>query len=370
MHKSGGDFDGSEADKAEFEQLVEAAALDARAVGRLANLRIDPTQLFLQTTEQTRMALCISDPHQEDCPVVYCNQAFVNLSGYSRDEIIGRNCRFLQGELTRAESAAKLRLAQETEDYTVVHILNYKKDGTPFWNAVHIGPIYDRSGKLAYFFGSQWDVTELITARESIADSERLAGELRHRTDNLFSVLTAIVRLSARGATDVDELAETIALRIQALAGAHRVSLRGEDFESDGTDLRPLVEEVLRPYRNSHPNHIEILGDEVHLSQKEVTPVGLSLHEMATNALKYGALANNDGQLKIDWGLEDEALVIHWMERRGSRAEPLDINADLKGGGSGSRLIDGVIKGIGGSVETSIEDGGFRATITIPRPNE
>ena len=130
----------------------------ASIAGRLADLRIGSAQLFLETTEQTRMALALSDPHQPDCPIVYCNKAFTDLTGYSMDEIIGQNCRFLQGRGTRPSAVAKLRKAIETENYTVVDILNYRKDGTAFWNAVHVGPIYDREGNLAYFFGSQWDI--------------------------------------------------------------------------------------------------------------------------------------------------------------------------------------------------------------------
>lgn len=145
------------------------------------------------------MALCISDPYQPDCPIVYANQAFIELTGYKREEIIGRNCRFLQGKATSDGAVAKLHAAVEAAQYTVVDILNYRKDGTAFCNAVHVGPIYNENGDLTYFFGSQWDITELFAARETIIENERVAAELRHRTDNLFGVLTAIVRLSARG---------------------------------------------------------------------------------------------------------------------------------------------------------------------------
>ena len=90
------------------EKAVERAEHEARMVGRLADLKIGSSQLFLQTTEQTRMALSIADPHQDDCPLVYCNQAFVDLTGYDRDEIIGRNCRFLQGRGTKPSAVVKL----------------------------------------------------------------------------------------------------------------------------------------------------------------------------------------------------------------------------------------------------------------------
>ncbi|MBX7540942.1 PAS domain-containing protein [Qipengyuania sp. GH29] len=345
---------------------MKFAARNARQAGRLADLKIGSSELFLQTTEQTRMALCISDPNQPDCPIVYCNQAFVELTGYSREEIVGQNCRFLQGRGTRAEAVEKLRNAIMTEDYTVADILNYRKDGTAFWNAVHVGPIYHEDGKLAYFFGSQWDITELLAARETIIENERIARELRHRTDNLFAVLTAIVRLSSKGATSVPEFSDKIERRIEALSSAHRISLEGEGLSEDRTNLRNLVEAVLRPYRNAYTDRIEIEGGTVGLSRKNVTPVGLTLHELATNALKYGALSREDGRVHVDWDADEDWLEIHWIEHLGEGAEPLAPAPETKGGGSGSFLISGVIRGIRGSIETDYRPEGLRATIRVP----
>ncbi len=302
---------------------------DAGHPSRLASLRLNADQLFLQTTAQTRMAQCISDPHQPDCPIVYCNEAFVELTGYPIDEIIGRNCRFLQGEKTQQSSIARLRKAVDRQVYTVVDILNYRKDGTAFWNAVHIGPIYNADGELEYFFGSQWDISELLAARETIVENDRVADELRHRTDNLFAVLTAIVRLSARGAEEVEELSEKI--------------------------------------QRSNADRIDIVGEKIELPRKHVTPVGLSLHELATNALKYGALSRGDGRVHVDWKVEDDMVVIHWIERLGEDIGLAEGGRDAISQGTGTRLMKGVLGGIGGSVESSLEPGGLRATLRVPR---
>ena len=366
MGRTGGEIDRRNPRSSGIEGSVDSAAHDARMAGRLAGLRIGSARLFLQTTEQTRMALTIADPYQPDCPLVYCNKAFIDLTGYSRADIIGQNCRFLQGRGTKPGAAAKIAAALKREEYTVVDILNYRKDGSAFWNAVHVGPIYDEDGKLAYYFGSQWDITELLAARETIVENERVAAELRHRTDNLFSVLTAIVRLSARGTSDVTELSEKIERRIEALAGAHRVSLSGEGLSDDRTNLRSLVEAVMRPYRNSHADRIDLAGELIELPRKHVTPIGLTLHELATNALKYGALSHDDGKVHVDWDVEDDTLVIHWVETRGRGEPPLEPEQDIKGGGSGSRLIEGVIRGLRGTVDTRFDPEGFRATISVP----
>ena len=365
MGRSNGGGEGVDPRSNGIESEIEKAAHNARMAGRIADLRVSSLQLFLQTTEQTRMALCIADPHQPDCPIVYCNQAFVDLTGYSRKEIVGRNCRFLQGSATKPSAVARLREAVEHEQYSVVDILNYRKDGTAFWNAVHVGPVYDEQGELAYFFGSQWDITELLAARETIVENERVAAELRHRTDNLFAVLTAIVRLSARNAKDTADLSEKIERRIEALAGAHRVSLAAEGLRDDRTNLRSLIEAVMQPYRNAHPDRIELSGELIELPRKHVTPMGLTLHELATNALKYGSLSDNEGKVRIDWDVKGDTLVLQWVERHEGKTKPAAAQV-AKGSGTGSRLIEGVIGRLGGSVETRLEASGFRATVRVP----
>ncbi len=348
---------------------ARAAVQDALAVSNLSDLRIGARQLFLQTTEQTRMAVSLADPHQEDCPLVYVNQAFLNLTGYAREDLIGRNCRFLQGRGTKPSAISRIRTALEKEEYAVVDVLNYRKDGSAFWNAVHVGPIYDENGKLAYYFGSQWDITELLAARETILENERIAAELRHRTDNLFGVLSAIVRLSSRGAQDAAALSEKIERRIEALASAHKVSLSGEGLDDGRTNLASLAEAVMRPYRNSHAERILIAGELVELPRKFVTPIGLTLHELATNAIKYGALAQNDGRVEIDWVPGSNGfLEIHWIEYLGAAGASKATEPDNDRQGSGQRLIEGVIRGIGGRVETRFEADGLRATILVPQP--
>lgn len=339
-------------------------------IGSIDDLRVSPSQLFFQSTEQTRMAQCISDPRQDDCPIVYANQAFLDLTGYDREEVIGHNCRFLQGPDTSEDSVSKLRDAIETEEYRVVDILNYRKDGTPFWNAVHVGPIYDENDELAYFFGSQWDVTELLRSRETIIKNEQVTKELRHRTDNLFGVLNAIVRLSARSATDVSDLSEIIQKRIEALAGAHRVSLSDEGLHQDKTSLPVLAEAVMRPYRDSHSDRIELSGDLVELPREYVTPFGLTMHELATNAVKYGALSAHDGKVSVEWQVAaDRMLELHWVEQMGETSSEPSSNADGGGSGSGTRLIEGVIRGLGGNVDTQFNPQGLRTTIRVPAPD-
>ena len=120
-------------------------------------------------------------PKQKDDPIVFCNEAFERLTGYSQEEILGHNCRFLQGPETNQAEVSKIREALRDETVAVVELLNYRKAGTKFWNALHLGPIYAEEGSLKYFFGSQWDVSDVHAARSEEQHAKAMAREVSHR---------------------------------------------------------------------------------------------------------------------------------------------------------------------------------------------
>lgn len=106
------------------------------------------------------VASVVSDPRLPDNPIIACNQAFKDLTGYDEDEIVGRNCRFLAGPGTEPWLTETIRQGVRERKPVLVEILNYKKGGTPFRNAVVVAPLFDNDGELAYFFGSQVELLE------------------------------------------------------------------------------------------------------------------------------------------------------------------------------------------------------------------
>nr|AML78019.1 putative LOV domain-containing protein [Spirotaenia minuta] len=110
--------------------------------------------------ERVQKNFCITNPYLPDHPIVFCSDDFLDLSGYTREEIIGRNCRFLQGPLTDKTQVAKIREAIDNESECTVQLLNYRKDGTMFWNMLHLAPIFDKSGKAQFFVGVQTDISD------------------------------------------------------------------------------------------------------------------------------------------------------------------------------------------------------------------
>ena len=129
--------------------------------------------LLSQILDTCVNGITLSDPYQDDCPLIYANEAFELITGYDRDEIIGRNCRFLQGDDRGQAGIEKVREAMRTESSVTVTLRNYRKDGTLFHNRFSIRPIYDRAGKLRYFLGIQYDITEQVRAQQELAKLER-----------------------------------------------------------------------------------------------------------------------------------------------------------------------------------------------------
>ena len=159
---------------------ADAERIAAEVLGQ--DVGTDP---FVAAVRATRMPMIITNPRLPDNPVVFANNAFCRLSGYTREEILGRNCRFLQGPATDPATVAKIRDAVRRVESIEIDIRNQRKDGELFWNRLLMAPVYDTEGVLAYFFASQVDVT---------IERERLHG-LEVSNASLMAELTDRLRL-------------------------------------------------------------------------------------------------------------------------------------------------------------------------------
>jgi PAS domain S-box-containing protein len=100
--------------------------------------------VFFAAVEMTRMPMILADPRQDDCSIVFANNAFLDLTGYEEAEVLNRNCRFLQGAATDPAAVTQLREAIRSHCPIALEILNYRRDGSPFWNAIFMGPVFAR----------------------------------------------------------------------------------------------------------------------------------------------------------------------------------------------------------------------------------
>ena len=139
-------------------------------------IREDELQQMRNAVDKAPIGIVVTDPTQEDNPMVYVNDGFVAETGYTREEAVGQNCRFLQGEDTDEATVAELRQAIDAEEPASVAIRNYRADGTGFWNHLEIAPIRDASGSVVNYIGFQQDVTERTEREEALQETrQRLA---------------------------------------------------------------------------------------------------------------------------------------------------------------------------------------------------
>jgi len=125
--------------------------------------------------------ITLSDPDLEDCPIIYANKSFERLTGYTPDEIIGRNCRFLQGEDREQEGRYQIAEAIKKHEAVEVNLRNYKKDGTLFYNHLKIVPLFDRKQRVLYYLGVQYDITKDINSKNEIKTLTELLNAMPNR---------------------------------------------------------------------------------------------------------------------------------------------------------------------------------------------
>ncbi|MCP3031814.1 PAS domain-containing protein [Halobacillus sp. A1] len=168
---------------------------------------IQQNEFIKAAIDHVGAGVVISDPEQDDNPIIYVNKGFVDLSGYEADEILGYNCRFLQGEGTEADSLGKIREALANSKSVQVELLNYRKDGTPFWNELQIFPVYIENMDQNFFVGVQKDITKR-------KDAENLVGhyssEVRRLSTPIVPIEENISVLPLVGTVDEDRLQQIL----------------------------------------------------------------------------------------------------------------------------------------------------------------
>jgi signal transduction histidine kinase/CheY-like chemotaxis protein len=217
-------------------------------------------------------------------------------------------------------------------------------DGTVTTGVVHAAPMRDRSGKIVGAVSAGLDITERKRTEEHRL---LLLNELNHRVKNTLATVQSIAAYSFRGAAGDAGGREVFEARLMALSRAHDV-LTNENWE--GADLHDIIDQAISPYRGARPVRFAVTGPHVRLSAKMTLSMGMALHELATNAAKYGALSSDSGRVGISWQMSGDGreLRLEWLEKDGPPV------ASPSRRGFGTRLIErGLAQELDG--ETKIE---------------
>lgn len=344
--------------------------------------RSDP---FAAAVRATRMPMVITDPSLPDNPIVFANEAFQILTGYARQEIIGSNCRFLQGPNTDRTQVERVRAAIDAGTSVDVDLLNYRKDGSTFWNALYLSPVRNDQGDVIYFFASQMDVTERVEAQEIIARQKALIEaevkrrtadlnaaldaktvllhEVDHRVKNNLTMIGSLLRLQARSVSDpvFSERLNSMLERVDALATVHRQLYQSEDLGTFdvGSFSKTLVSEVLGA---SGRDNIELTVDcePVVVPASHATPLGLILNELVTNSIKHAYAEGRSGRLSLHAAQVDGHASISLSDDGPGRETSKATS------GFGETLVKRLAKQVGAHIEWKELRPGTRVELRFP----
>ncbi len=442
--------------------------------------RLDASDPILAAFDLSLTPMVVSDPTLPDNPLIYVNAAFERLTGFAASEVLGRNCRFMQGPLTEAADVERLREAIRRRERIEIDLLNHRRDGTPFWNRLMVAPVFDAVGDLRWFVAAQLDVTierhrlaqlqqhretleaELADRESKLAEREMrlamaleagglgtwsfdpdtghlnasegckrtfgrplsepftyeqlqacihpedlprqqravadtigngtpydieyriltptgeqrwvhvqggmqfradgtpllmsgfstdvslrkfaeehravLARELTHRVKNTLATVGAVVGQTLRDAASLEDAKRTVAGRIASLGTAHELLVQDE---LEGAAIGDIVDRVLAPFMDRGGQRFSVGGPPIRLTPELTLALSMALYELATNAIKYGALSTPEGTVTIRWALtgRDGArrFVFSWVEAGGPPVAPPTRT------GFGTRMIERVL---------------------------
>jgi PAS domain S-box-containing protein len=294
------------------------------------------------------------------------NAGAERLFGYTAEEMIGRPVTILIPDERFDEEPAILARIAKGERIEPYETVRQRKDGSLIDVSLSVSPIRNSRGDVIGASKIARDITERRRAQKQ---QQLLLEEMDHRVKNLFSVATGLVHLSASYAASPEELATALSGRLGALAKAQTLLLapRGQTGIVRATTLHALMQIVLGPFQGAPSQGTEISprilisGVDTPLGEDAATNLALLLHELATNAAKYGALSTPNGVIDIA-AVQDKAhLVIEWTERGAPKAQTA-----VRRSGFGSILIQAAIREqLGGEVEHLWQAGGLVVRVSL-----
>ena len=340
--------------------------------------------VFAAAFAASEVPMVVTDATRPDNPITHCNDAFLSLTGYGREEVVGRNCRFLQGEGTDPATVARMREAVEAGRSIQVEVLNYRKDGTPFWNAMVLSPV--RWGGATHFTASLFDISAKKAAEQELnrcrvaleAEVARRTGDLQaaldqktallheveHRVKNNLQVVSSLVLLKARRVqeTGAQKVLNNVAERISALSTVYRLLYSGSDVSR--FDMREFVTDLSGDLMYAaDPDRIELAleVEPIGVSSAKATPLALLIHELMANAIRHAFPEDRRGRLRVTAErLEGAVRITVEDDGVGLDAKPKPPEA------FGRTLVDMLARQLRAALD--YEDGrpGTRAVVQVP----
>jgi len=322
--------------------------------------------------DEAPVGITISDPDLEDNPVIYANAAFERITGYPIEEVIGQNCRFLQGDDTDPETVVKMRRAVDNWEPVTVEVRNYRRNGEQFWNQVTIAPLYDEDGEPSHFVGFQQDVTDRKEAEEALeTERDRLAllnQIVRHDIRNDMAVALGwggelADRIPEKDAEAFERVmtAATHTKELTEAVGDLAKILGTTDPELEPIGLTDVLRQEIDRVRSNfdyRSEEIEICGDS---DLPDVDVLATSILSSVFGNLLDNAVFHNDKSdidIDVDVTVREETAVVRIADNGpgvpDSRKREVfgrgEKGLESPGSGLGLYLVDNLVETYGGRV--------------------
>jgi PAS domain S-box-containing protein len=294
------------------------------------------------------------------------NKGAERIFGYTAQEIIGKSISILIPPDRHNEEPRILERIRRGERIDHYETIRRRKDGNLIDISLTVSPVKNAEGRITGASKIARDITERRQAQEQ---QNLLLREMSHRVKNLFAVTSGLVSVSARSARTPQEMATAVQERLAALTRAQELTRPGltgtGDKAGQDTTLHALIRTIFAPYvdRGSKDGEgIVVTGPDLPIGEKAVTGIALVLHELATNAAKYGALSSKGGVVHLECSVENDELLLTWKEQGGP-----SLNASPDAEGFGSKLTRRIItQQFGGRLSNEWEPDGLVVHISVP----
>jgi PAS domain S-box-containing protein len=363
---------------------------------------------FVAAVEATRMPMVVTDPTVDGNPIVYVNQAFIDLFGYERSDILGQNYFFLAGTNTAPEIERNIRAAMVADKPLDQEVLLYAKSGREVWAAQFVSPVHDAQGRIIQHFASFWDITRRVRAErrtrrlnevleqrvaertralqteldrrraleavltESIREKDQLLDqrsvllhEVNHRAKNSIAMAIAMLRLQIgrKGNTEVSAALEDAIHRLHHLARIHEILYRQDSNDVQRVDMAEYLTELCHNFVHlqSQDHRIEVVSDadEITLDVDRAINLALIAGEAISNALKHAFPSQRRGAVRVGLHNVADDLVL-WVEDNG-----VGLTAERRVGSMGMHLMEGMARGLNGRLTI---DGDQRTRVEVRFP--
>ena len=290
------------------------------------------------------------------------NRGAERLFGFTAEEAVGQSITIVIPQDRLAEEEDILRRLRSGERVDHFETVRRRKDGELVEVSLTVSPVRNEAGDILGASKIARDITEQKRVR---AQQAILLREMNHRVKNLFSLAAGLLSLSARKSETVEQLASDYGARLRALARAHDLIL--PDLNRDAADIPrtttfgALLRSILAPHRQEDDPRIAVTGADAELSGDALTAIALLLHELTTNAVKYGALSVPEGRLAVRLAAEGGELRVLWDE---TNAPPSDAASRRQG--FGTTLEQAALKGIGGTISRTWHGDGVSIVLSFP----